>query len=133
MFEKPEEQSAPAYQRYQNNFTIPGTSGTCSVYIGIRVGNGNCTAWIDNVHLEEGLVANSYNMLINSDFSFNAGSHPTGWSKNASNDGADMVYTACTGTKPDGLSVNTIRMYGTGRTSMPASTRTFPSAVRRAM
>lgn len=116
VFEKPPVQAVSAYQRYQNSFVVPGTSGTCSVYIGIRIGSGNGTAWVDNVQLEEGPVANRYNMLINGDFTFNAGAHPTGWSKNSSNDASDIVYTTCTGTKPEGLSANTMRMYGTGRT-----------------
>ena len=116
VFEKPPVQAVSAYQRYQNSFIVPGTSGTCSVYIGIRIGSGNGTAWVDNVQLEEGPVANRYNMLINGDFTFNSGAHPTGWSKNNSNDASDIVYTTCTGTKPEGLSANTMRMYGTGRT-----------------
>lgn len=112
VFEKPPVQAVSAYQRYQNSFIVPGTSGTCSVYIGIRIGSGNGTAWVDNVQLEEGPVANRYNMLINGDFTFNSGAHPTGWSKNSSNDASDIVYTTCTGTKPEGLSANTMRMYG---------------------
>lgn len=103
VFEKPPVQAVSAYQRYQNSFIVPGTSGTCSVYIGIRIGSGNGTAWVDNVQLEEGPVANRYNMLINGDFTFNSGAHPTGWSKNSSNDASDIVYTTCTGTKPEGM------------------------------
>lgn len=106
VFEKPPVQAVSAYQRYQNSFIVPGTSGTCSVYIGIRIGSGNGTAWVDNVQLEEGPVANRYNMLINGDFTFNSGAHPTGWSKNSSNDASDIVYTTCTGTKPEGLQRN---------------------------
>ena len=67
VFEKPPVQAVSAYQRYQNSFIVPGTSGTCRVYIGIRIGSGNGTAWVDNVQLEEGPVANRYNMLINGD------------------------------------------------------------------
>ena len=55
-------------------------------------------------------------MLINGDFTLNSGAHPTGWNKNSSNTSMDIVYPSCTGTKPEGLSSNTMRMYGTGRT-----------------
>lgn len=55
-------------------------------------------------------------MLINGDFTLNSGAHPTGWNKNSSNTSMDIVYPSCTGTKPEGLSPNTMRMYGTGRT-----------------
>ena len=116
VFEKPPVQQTAAYQRYQNSFMVPGTSGTCNMYIGLRMGGGNGTAWVDNVQLEEGPVANRYNLLINGDFTFNAGAHPTGWNKNSSNTASDVVYTSCTGTKPAGLSANTMRLYGTGRT-----------------
>ena len=115
-FERPSIEASSAYQRYHNSFTVPGSTGTCNVNIGICLGDGYGSAWVDCVQLEKGPVANSYNMLINGDFTLNSGAHPTGWSKNSSNTSMDIVYPSCTGTKPEGLSSNTMRMYGTGRT-----------------
>lgn len=100
------------WTRISTTLTASATSGT--IYFITMGGPG--TVWLDCAQLEEGPVANRYNMLINGDFTFNSGAHPTGWSKNSSNDGDDIVYGYSTGTKPEGLSANTMRMYGTGRT-----------------
>lgn len=99
------------WTRISTTLTASATSGT--IYFITMGGPG--TVWIDCAQLEEGPVANRYNMLINGDFTFNSGAHPTGWSKNSSNDSGDIVYAYSTGTKPEGLSANTMRMYGTGR------------------
>ena len=119
VFEKPPIQTASAYRRYMNSFTVPGTGGMCNVYIGIRMGSGNGTAWVDCVQVEEGPVANSYNLLINGDFTFNVDAAPEGWRSNSTNTAADKVYPTCTGVKPQGLSANTMRLYGTGRSTFP--------------
>ncbi len=99
------------WTRISTTLTASATSGT--LYFITMGGAG--TAWIDCAQLEEGPVANHYNMLINGDFTFNSGAHPTGWLANSSNTTSDIVYATCTGTKPAGLSTNTMRIYGTGR------------------
>ena len=116
VFPQSEVQSVSEYVRYHKSFTVPGENGSLNVYIGIRMGSGNGTAWVDCAQLEEGVVPNRYNMLLNGDFTFNSNAHPTAWLKNSSNTSVDKVYTTCTGTKPEGLSQNTMRLYGTGRT-----------------
>ena len=100
------------WTRIFTTFTATATSAT--LYFITMGGPG--TVWIDCAQLEESAVANRYNMLINGDFSFNSGAHPTGWLANASNTATDIVYTTYDGVKPEGLSANTMRMYGTGRT-----------------
>ena len=105
-----------AWDRLSVNFTLPADSTSDAVTVRLMAAGGTGTVWFDCAQLEEGPVANSYNMLINGDFSLNADAHPTGWSKNSSNTSKDIVYTSCTGAKPEGLSTNTMRMYGTGRT-----------------
>ncbi len=109
-------QLSSSFNRLSYSFTVPANATSTSASIYLIAGSATGTAWFDCAQLEEGPVANRYNMLINGDFTFNSGAHPTGWSKNASNDSADIVYPSCTGTKPEGLSANTMRMYGTGRT-----------------
>ena len=106
------------FSRLSYTFTVPENAGnTIQVVLCAGAANGIYpSAWFDCVQLEEGPVANSYNMLINGDFTLNSGAHPTGWNKNSSNTSMDIVYPSCTGTKPEGLSPNTMRMYGTGRT-----------------
>ena len=105
-----------AWDRLSVNFTLPADSTSDAVTVRLMAAGGTGTVWFDCAQLEEGPVANSYNMLINGDFTLNADAHPTGWSKNSSNTSKDIVYTSCTGAKPEGLSINTMRMYGTGRT-----------------
>lgn len=106
------------FSRLSYTFTVPENAGnTIQVVLCAGAANGIYpSAWFDCAQLEEGPVANSYNMLINGDFTLNSGAHPTGWNKNSSNTSMDIVYPSCTGTKPEGLSSNTMRMYGTGRT-----------------
>lgn len=108
--------STSAWDRISVNFALPADSTSNTVTVRLMAANGTGSVWFDCAQLEEGPVANSYNMLINGDFTFNSGAHPTGWSKNSSNDSGDIVYAYSTGTKPEGLSANTMRMYGTGRT-----------------
>ena len=107
--------STSAWDRISVNFALPEDSTSNTVTVRLMAANGTGSVWFDCAQLEEGPVANSYNMLINGDFTFNSGAHPTSWSKNSSNDGDDIVYGYSTGTKPEGLSANTMRMYGTGR------------------
>ena len=108
-------QLSSSFNRLSYSFTVPANATSTSASIYLIAGSATGTAWFDCAQLEEGPVANRYNMLINGDFSFNSGAHPTGWSKNSSNDSGDIVYAYSTGTKPEGLSANTMRMYGTGR------------------
>lgn len=103
------------WTRISTTLTASATSGT--VYF-ITMGDPG-TVWIDCAQLEEGPVANSYNLLINGDFTFNVNGAPSGWLANSSNTSADMVYPTCTGAKPEGLSANTMRIYGDGRTKYP--------------
>ena len=105
------------FTRLSQTFTVPADVSsnqiTIILYAGANTGE-YFSAWFDCVQLEEGPVANRYNMLVNGDFTLNSNAHPTGWSKNSSNTSSDIVYTTCTGTKPEGLSNNTMRMYGAG-------------------
>lgn len=107
------------YTRLSQTFTVPADVSSNQITIILYAGAGNgeyFSAWFDCVQLEEGPVANRYNLLQNGDFSTNSGAHPTDWSKNSSNTASDIVYTTYDGVKPAGLSANTMRIYGEGRT-----------------
>lgn len=105
---------ANIFTRVSYSFTMPAnvTSATVSLCAGTAQG----TAWFDCVQLEEGAIANSYNLLLNGDFSFNSGAAPSNWTANPNNTSQDAVYTSYTGVKPEGLSAHTMRLYGGGRT-----------------
>ena len=81
-----------AWDRISASFTLPSDSTSSSVIVRLMAANGTGSVWFDCAQLEEGAVANRYNMLINGDFTLNSGAHPTGWSKNSSNDSGDIVY-----------------------------------------
>ena len=121
------QQSTSAWDRISLTFTVPSSSTSDSVTVRLMAANGTGNVWFDCAQLEEGSVANRYNMLLNGDFTFNSGAHPTAWLANSSNDSTkDKVYTSCTGTKPEGLSTNTMRLYGDGRTKYPGIYQDIP-------
>ncbi len=110
------QQNTAAWDRISLTFTLPANSTSTSATVYLMAADGTGSVWFDSAQLEEGAVANRYNMLLNGDFTYNSGAAPTDWLANSSNTSTDIVYTSCTGTKPEGLSSNTMRMYGTGRT-----------------
>lgn len=114
------------WERMSVSFSLPADSASDSATVRLMAGGGAGTVWFDCAQLEAGEVANRYNMLTNGDFTFNCGAHPTGWSKNSSNTSEDMVYADCTGSKPEGLSANTMRLYGTGRTKYAGIYQNIP-------
>ena len=52
------------------------------------------------------------NHLINGDFTFNTDAKPSGWSGKSNNTANDKVYSTATGSQPEGLSGNVLRLYG---------------------
>ena len=111
------QQSTSAWDRISLTFTVPSSSTSDSVTVRLMAADGTGDVWFDCAQLEEGSVANCYNMLLNGDFTFNSGTHPTAWQANSTNvSTTDIVKTTFTGTKPEGLSSNTMYLYGTGRT-----------------
>lgn len=103
------------FKRFSYTFTVPEDAATDQARIYLVAENAVGSAWFDCVQLEQGPLMNQYNVLVNGDFSFNLGA-PQGWKANASNTSADAVYATYDGVKPEGLTANTFRMYGAGRT-----------------
>ena len=111
------QKNTAAWDRISLTFTLPANSTSTSVTVRLMAADGTGSVWFDCVQLEEGTIANRYNMLLNGDFTFNSGAHPTAWLANSSNvSSTDIVKTSSTGNKPEGLSKNTMYLYGTGRT-----------------
>lgn len=109
-------QMSSEFSRLAYTFTVPESATSAQATIFLIGGSQPGTTWFDCAQLEEGAVANRYNLLINGDFSYNSGAQPTGWLANSTNTTSDIVYTTYDGVKPAGLSANTMRLYGTGRT-----------------
>ena len=112
-----ERKSLNMWRRQVLTFTLPSNSTSTTVRVRVMAGAGTGSAFFDCMQLEEGPVANSYNMLTNSDFSRNTNAVPSYWNANSANGSSDKVYSTPTGTKPEGLSANIMRVYGGGRGS----------------
>lgn len=89
----------------QLHFLTKGPSGTTG-YL-----------WLDSVQLEEGCVANRYNILENGDFSLNDSGVPTFWTANGVNTSADGIVTDADALHPTFLSNNRMRLYGDPQTN----------------
>lgn len=110
------QKNTAAWDRISLTFTLPSNSSSTAATVRLMAAGGTGSVWFDCAQLEEGAVANRYNLLLNGDFTFNSGAHPTAWLANSSNvSTVDIVKTTYTGTKPSGLSQNTMYLYGTGR------------------
>ena len=112
-------QSTAGWDRLSMTFEVPENSTSASVTVRLMAVENTGVVYFDCAQLEEGAVANPYNMLENGDFTFNVNGKPQSWLENSSNAAEDKVYAACTGVKPQGLSPNTLRLYGGGRTKYP--------------
>lgn len=80
------------WDRYEVTFTLPSDamSNTISVKAGIDRETG--TAYFDNLQLEDGAVANRYNLVENADFKYGTGT-PDFWMKNDDCNTSDLMTT----------------------------------------
>ena len=120
------QQNTAAWDRISLTFTVPVGASSAVATLRLMAADGIGSVWFDSAQLEEGAVANRYNMLINGDFTFNVNGKPEKWLENSSNAAADKVYAAYEGQKPEGLSQNTLRIYGAGRTTYPGIYQDIP-------
>lgn len=58
------------WERMELTFTLPSDAASSTVYIGAGIRNTTGTIWVDNVQLEEGNLANRYNLIENGDFTY---------------------------------------------------------------
>ena len=112
-------QSTDEWDRLSVTFEVPANSTSNSVTVRLMAVDDTGAVYFDCVQLEEGAVANPYNLLENGDFTFNVNGKPQAWLENSNNTTDTLVYAAPTGTKPQGLSSNTMRIYGPGRSKNP--------------
>ncbi|MBU3114613.1 DNRLRE domain-containing protein [Clostridium lacusfryxellense] len=76
------------WARYEVTFTIPSDALTADVIVKSAVANETGTAYFDSLQLEDGSVANRYNLIENADF--RNGSF-TNWVKNIDCDASDAL------------------------------------------
>ena len=114
-----EMQSTDGWDRLAVTFEVPANSTSSSVTVKLMATTDTGVVYYDCAQLEEGAVANPYNMLENGDFTFNVNGKPQAWTELSTNTADTMVYDTPTGNKPQGLSSNTMRIIGGGRTVYP--------------
>ncbi len=112
-------QSTADWDRISVTFEVPENSTSASVTVRLMAVDDIGVVYFDCAQLEEGAVANPYNMLENGDFTFNVNGKPQAWTELSTNTADTMVYDTPTGNKPLGLSSNTMRIIGGGRTVYP--------------
>ena len=112
-------QSTADWDRLSVTFEVPANSTSNTATVRLMAVEGAGVVYYDCAQLEEGAVANPYNMLENGDFTFNVNGKPQAWTELSTNTADTMVYDTPTGNKPLGLSSNTMRIIGGGRTVYP--------------
>lgn len=56
------------WERQEFSFTLPSDAASSTVYLGIGIREATGSLWVDNIQLEEGTLANRYNLIENGDF-----------------------------------------------------------------
>lgn len=80
------------WARYELKFTVPSNAASTIVYVRVGIVQEIGTAYIDCLQLEEGSIANRYNLMENADLYY-GGDLPTYWSKNSSCGDNDKAVT----------------------------------------
>lgn len=81
------------FQRIEVTFTLPSDMPPGYVYIGAGIAGETGTAYFDNLQLEEGPIANRYNLVENP--SLEGGTDaPDSWTKNEFTDSSDTITNA---------------------------------------
>ena len=80
------------WEREEVTFTLKGT-GTANVEVNVGIDQESGAAYFDAIQLEDGALANRYNMLENPNFIYGIGT-PEFWSKNTYTDSNDTLVTS---------------------------------------
>ena len=70
-------------------FTLPSNSTSATVTVRMMATEGIGSVWVDAAQVEDGPVANRYNLLQNGAFTMNSSGVPTGWTAGSENVAAD--------------------------------------------
>jgi RHS repeat-associated protein len=77
------------WQRIELTFTLPVDSVSTTVQPKLALNGESGTAYFDTLQLEDGNIANRYNLVENADFSYGSGDTPSFWTKNTTTDATD--------------------------------------------
>lgn len=97
------------WDRYEVKFTLPADAMTNEVRVKAGINGETGIAYFDNLQLEDGSIANRYNLVENPDLKYGTGI-PTFWYKNSESDASDTLTTV-TG-QPLSLDSNVFKING---------------------
>ncbi|WP_160680471.1 DNRLRE domain-containing protein [Clostridium sp. C8-1-8] len=98
------------WQRYSFDFTIP-VDARDGIWISLSMLNSTGTVYYDCVQLEEGSVANRYNLVENSNLIY-GGDMPTYWKANSQLDSNDKPVTTEGAPYPSGIGNRSFKIVG---------------------
>ncbi|MDT8719689.1 discoidin domain-containing protein, partial [Clostridium sp. 19966] len=99
------------WQRVELKFTMPQNAASNTVSAGVGIIDEAGTAYIDCIQLEEGSVANRYNIVENSDFQY-GGDVPDFWSRSGAANSNDKAINYNDATYPVGMNNRCFQIAG---------------------
>ncbi|KOA20845.1 tRNA nuclease WapA precursor [Clostridium homopropionicum DSM 5847] len=87
------------WEREEVTFTLPSNAASDVVEANVGIANESGAAYFDAIQLEDGALANRYNMLENPNFIYGLAT-PDFWSKNSYTDGNDTLVTSSDSSYP---------------------------------
>jgi RHS repeat-associated protein len=98
------------WQRVEDTFTVPSDATDGSVCIRVNLLQETGTAYFDSMQLEEGSIANRYNLIDNGDLSGTSGT-PNRWNT-VNTSGSDGIVTTNDSDHPSGLDNSVYQVSG---------------------
>jgi RHS repeat-associated protein len=102
------------WNRYEVSFKLPSDAASDSVWLAVELKDSKGTAYFDSLQLEDGPIANRYNLMENGDFTLwdSVTWNPLYWTKNYGTDSGD--YVAADSSHPNSLSIDAMKLNGAG-------------------
>ncbi len=100
-----------SWDRYEVSFTLPSNAYSQTVYAGCGIAGETGTAYFDCLQLENGSLANRYNLVENADLAYGTDT-PSFWTKSADCTSSDTLIALSDSTYPPVLDNKCFRMYG---------------------
>ncbi len=100
------------WDRYSYTFTVPSDATSGSVYVYGELVNATGTAWFDCLQVEEGSIANRYNIIDNADFDYVTSSVPDKWARGSNCGTSDIIASTSDSSNPTYMSDNRFEFVG---------------------
>ena len=100
------------WTRYSVSFTIPSNSASSTAYIYAFLWGSTGTAYFDCLQLEEGSIANRYNIIDNADFDYATSGNPDKWTKMENCGASEVVISTSDSSNPSYMSDSRFQIIG---------------------